>query len=598
VVWSLSQSTKKNEELSEDEITQRIKIRLREVARQLRELPVAIVSIPCSKSVISGGQDQNAAIGSPPSHADWQQVHDAIERGTESLANPFSGKLDFYLKDLWTATDGTPKSAHLHNLVNRPTSWTIVEASQADDSMEIVKAVCNPVLMDMPSQAAAEVIANKLVEDLATLWGEVIAGKNIPIDTDNSYHVSCNMSIGGGKPEITDVKYGGKVNSKILRIAGEPFAMALVNTMSGADKDHEKNVRDWVNGTARSIPQSQTEGNKTIVFQEDSLNSFPFVGTFKSTSSDDSHRRYLTLVWFDSQNSNKDDIRFCLELSFEPGKLAYSKKISANYRLVKNTAVITPVPDVTATLYESRGFCWSICNSNVTASQLAERFFPLYEQVYRSQLPNNKQKFKAATLEEQLRVKRWIEAVIQDQLYSNAKMEAKADFDPLNPNLYPPVDKAIGWARRINGSDWWGLIQLSIVFCFFYPLCSAALDPWLAWKCPPCTKKRDAFRFSMNRLVDSLKHFTKSVKKESFLQRVRFSTRTMPLLGFLGTVVGISSSLAGAGGVLSEKLIDRQAVLSNMTQNLATAFDTTFIGICGSIALLCVEKCLKGKVED
>ncbi|WP_233133883.1 MotA/TolQ/ExbB proton channel family protein [Synechococcus sp. BO 8801] len=66
-------------------------------------------------------------------------------------------------------------------------------------------------------------------------------------------------------------------------------------------------------------------------------------------------------------------------------------------------------------------------------------------------------------------------------------------------------------------------------------------------------------------------------------------TRTMiwalPMLGFLGTVLGISVSIGGFSGLLAnvEDLDKVKSSLTQVTGGLSTAFDTTLLGIIAAI---------------
>ena len=55
----------------------------------------------------------------------------------------------------------------------------------------------------------------------------------------------------------------------------------------------------------------------------------------------------------------------------------------------------------------------------------------------------------------------------------------------------------------------------------------------------------------------------------------------MPILGFIGTVSGLSSAIGGFGAVLSsdESVATLKDSLSPVTANLGVAFDTTFVAL-------------------
>ena len=56
-----------------------------------------------------------------------------------------------------------------------------------------------------------------------------------------------------------------------------------------------------------------------------------------------------------------------------------------------------------------------------------------------------------------------------------------------------------------------------------------------------------------------------------------YAVWVLPLLGFIGTVVGISDAIGGLGTVFAEG--DRQAALELVLGALHFAFDTTFAGL-------------------
>ncbi|MBI1325938.1 MotA/TolQ/ExbB proton channel family protein [bacterium] len=60
----------------------------------------------------------------------------------------------------------------------------------------------------------------------------------------------------------------------------------------------------------------------------------------------------------------------------------------------------------------------------------------------------------------------------------------------------------------------------------------------------------------------------------------------IPVLGFIGTVLGLSESISSFGGVLKDSKADMQAIKSNLTQvtsGLATAFETTLVALVAAL---------------
>lgn len=81
---------------------------------------------------------------------------------------------------------------------------------------------------------------------------------------------------------------------------------------------------------------------------------------------------------------------------------------------------------------------------------------------------------------------------------------------------------------------------------------------------------------------------------------VRTMIWMMPMLGFLGTVLGISVSISGFSGLLVglSNLTTVKAGLGRVTSGLSTAFDTTLLGIvCAITCMLIASICEKWEYE-
>ena len=81
---------------------------------------------------------------------------------------------------------------------------------------------------------------------------------------------------------------------------------------------------------------------------------------------------------------------------------------------------------------------------------------------------------------------------------------------------------------------------------------------------------------------------------------VRTMIWMMPMLGFLGTVLGISVSISGFSGLLTgiSNLTTVKVGLSRVTTGLSTAFDTTLLGIVGAIScMLLLSICEKDEYD-
>ncbi len=73
---------------------------------------------------------------------------------------------------------------------------------------------------------------------------------------------------------------------------------------------------------------------------------------------------------------------------------------------------------------------------------------------------------------------------------------------------------------------------------------------------------------------------------------LRFLQGAIPALGFLGTVYGLGLALGGVGGVLSEEMAEFQSGISTVTLSLSIAFDTTLVGLVGSLIVNFFEAAL------
>jgi biopolymer transport protein ExbB/TolQ len=93
------------------------------------------------------------------------------------------------------------------------------------------------------------------------------------------------------------------------------------------------------------------------------------------------------------------------------------------------------------------------------------------------------------------------------------------------------------------------------------------------------------FRDSGSRSITRELHEDDSALTQSEIEDSFLVTRTMiwvlPMLGFLGTVLGISISIGGFSGLLTDVTnLDRvKSGLTQVTGGLSTAFDTTLLGI-------------------
>ncbi|MEZ4994625.1 MAG: MotA/TolQ/ExbB proton channel family protein [Saprospiraceae bacterium] len=81
----------------------------------------------------------------------------------------------------------------------------------------------------------------------------------------------------------------------------------------------------------------------------------------------------------------------------------------------------------------------------------------------------------------------------------------------------------------------------------------------------------------------------------------RFFIGAMPILGFIGTVLGISIAVGGFSKLLKtdiEKIDPLKEGLSNVSEGLAFAFDTTLLGLFGSLIVMLIITWIQKAEED
>lgn len=95
---------------------------------------------------------------------------------------------------------------------------------------------------------------------------------------------------------------------------------------------------------------------------------------------------------------------------------------------------------------------------------------------------------------------------------------------------------------------------------------------------------------SRSERLDGLQHLSEDVRKGVY-RPLHFLVGTMPSLGFIGTILGMSRALTMADQLLGAS--DKQVAISRMTEQLGYAFDTTLVAlvlaIIGGFFLLSVE---------
>lgn len=72
----------------------------------------------------------------------------------------------------------------------------------------------------------------------------------------------------------------------------------------------------------------------------------------------------------------------------------------------------------------------------------------------------------------------------------------------------------------------------------------------------------------------------------------------LPLLGFIGTVIGITQAIDNLGPLISENNADSKALIQPIMQGLATAFYTTFMGLVAVIPIMILWRNLRSQSLD
>jgi biopolymer transport protein ExbB/TolQ len=79
---------------------------------------------------------------------------------------------------------------------------------------------------------------------------------------------------------------------------------------------------------------------------------------------------------------------------------------------------------------------------------------------------------------------------------------------------------------------------------------------------------------------------------------LQFSIWVLPLLGFIGTVVGITQAIAGLDKVLEVSRLATSGGLDKVLAGLRFAFDTTFVGLVLVIPTMLYTMPLRAKAQQ
>ena len=189
-----------------------------------------------------------------------------------------------------------------------------------------------------------------------------------------------------------------------------------------------------------------------------------------------------------------------------------------------------------------------------------------------------------------------------------------------------PLDEWVVWPRRWNGGTGWGAIQFLVVLLtvrFFLEFVAALVDVRdlspagtpnrigraVRWVLRLNRKKvREGANESESASLSSAAAVARSDPSEANYSRVvriainrthtlRAITAALPLVGFLGTVAGLSNSLIGASGVSSESAAQRQSALQAMEIALGTAFDKSMLAFVAAITCTLAERWMVWRIH-
>lgn len=142
-----------------------------------------------------------------------------------------------------------------------------------------------------------------------------------------------------------------------------------------------------------------------------------------------------------------------------------------------------------------------------------------------------------------------------------------AGYPDVVMRTFEPLEENIVWRRRLNGTSYLGVIQFATVVALLFMLICA-------WS------------FAQER---------ESERSHALKVAMDYALWVMPSLGFLGTIVGIGTALMGAGDIVIGTDVQKTQVIRGMTDGLAVAFDTTFVGLGCSIIAALVEALLSAR---
>ncbi len=119
---------------------------------------------------------------------------------------------------------------------------------------------------------------------------------------------------------------------------------------------------------------------------------------------------------------------------------------------------------------------------------------------------------------------------------------------------------------------------------------AALLKRRLRWQSEGCSR-RDAAELFENSCADFEKYF------ESTFTEIRGFIWAIPVLGFIGTVLGLARAVGGFGALTGDDGAGFEAALRQVTGGLATAFETTLIALAAAL-ILQIAATFQAKAEE
>lgn len=301
-----------------------------------------------------------------------------------------------------------------------------------------------------------------------------------------------------------------------------------------------------------------------------------------------SRKNAFTVAWYPNVRGG-NDYTFCLIIErIDKGGIAGGFDLVATYvlyesDLAKGTVQAWTSDESSSVLFfrRDRGILFSPTAIFYSPDDLSKRFFSEFGQI--AKVIENSELLQAAPDEEdQRKMVSWINAMLNQQLCP------KRGFGDLAE-----------WPRRLNGPDGWGWIQWLTVLLGFVGVSAVVEQTFqrlyiFGQKSKQRVMEKDRPSLGVAIQDDFIvenKDFLDAIERAdsrelSHHRLIGYIDLAIPLLGFIGTVIGISNALIVATGILSENLADRQEVIHKVTLQLGTAFDTTFVAIAVGLLLI------------